>query len=84
MKPNNDIDAHLPREREGKTLEGSEQDTENPLPLRALLARPVVASVANYGMIALLEMAAGTPIPLVWSMSVELGGLSMSPTSIEL
>jgi len=57
-------------------------DTENPLPLRALLTRPVVVSVANYGVIGLLGMAAGALIPLVWSTSVELGGLSMSPASI--
>ena len=61
-----------------------EQDTEGPLPLRALLTRPVVVSVANYGMIALLEMATGTLLPLVWSTSVEFGGLGMSPASIGL
>jgi len=35
-------------------------------------------------MIALLDMAAGALIPLVWSTSVEFGGLSMSPASIGL
>lgn len=50
--------------------------------LRSLLTRPVVISVANYGLIGLLEMMAGVLIPLVWSTPVELGGLSMSPASI--
>jgi hypothetical protein len=55
-----------------------------PLPLRALLTRPVVISVMNYCVIALLDSTAGTLIPLVWSSSVELGGLGMSPASIGL
>ncbi|KAH9963061.1 major facilitator superfamily domain-containing protein [Russula compacta] len=50
--------------------------------LRSLLTRPVVISVANYGLIGLLEMMAGVLIPLVWSTPVELGGLSMTPASI--
>ncbi|KAI9439344.1 MFS general substrate transporter [Lactarius indigo] len=55
---------------------------EKPVPLRALLTRPVVISVANYGMTGMLDMTAGTLIPLVWSTSVEFGGLSMNPASI--
>jgi hypothetical protein len=57
---------------------------EEPLPLRALLTRPVLVSVANYSVIALLDIAAGTLTPLVWSTSVEFGGLNMSPASIGL
>ena len=63
-------------------MDRSVKDMEKPLPLRALLTRPVIISVANYAMIALIDMAAGVLIPLVWSTSVELGGLSMSPASI--
>ncbi|KAF8267053.1 major facilitator superfamily domain-containing protein [Lactarius quietus] len=66
--------------KEGEILD---PDTDKPLlPLRALLTRPVMVSVANYGMIGLLEGIANALIPLVWSTSVELGGLSMSPASI--
>jgi len=67
-------------------LDGPVKDTdaEEPLPLRALLTRPVVVSVINYCIIALLHTTAGTLIPLVWSTSVELGGLSMNPASIGL
>ena len=64
--------------------DGPAQDTEQPLPLRALLTRPVVVSVANYCMIGLLEIMGGALIPLVWSTSVEFGGLGMSPASIGL
>jgi len=59
------------------------KDTEKPVPLRALLTRPVIVSVANYGMIG-LDITAGALIPLVWATSVEFGGLSMSPASIGL
>ena len=57
---------------------------EKPPPLRSLFTRPVLISVANYGKIGLLEMTATTLIPLIWSTSVEFGGLGMSPVSIGL
>ncbi|KAH9005430.1 MFS general substrate transporter [Lactarius hatsudake] len=82
MKPTTEVNSDLPPE--GEVLDGPVKDTEKPVPLRALLTRPVVVTVANYCMIALLDMAAGALIPLVWSTSVELGGLSMSPASIGL
>ena len=50
----------------------------------SLLTRPVLTSVANYAMLALLDMAALALIPLVWSTPIELGGLGMSPASIGL
>ncbi len=84
MNLNSEGNSDLPRVGEGEILDGSAKDTEEPLPLRALLTRPVVVSVANYGMFGLLNIAAGALIPLVWSTSVELGGLSMSPASIGL
>jgi hypothetical protein len=68
----------------GKLLDGPAKDTDKPPPLRALLTRPVVVSVANYGLVGLLDVVAGALIPLVWSTSVELGGLGMSPASIGL
>jgi len=55
---------------------------EKPPPLRSLLTKPVLLSVANYGMVALLEMVCLALIPLVWSTSVEFGGLGLSPVSI--
>ncbi|KAI9453846.1 MFS general substrate transporter [Lactarius psammicola] len=61
-----------------------EEHTEQPLPLRSLLTRPVVISIANYGTLALLEIAASALIPLVWSTAIEFGGLGLTPASIGL
>ncbi|KAI9434840.1 MFS general substrate transporter, partial [Lactarius indigo] len=58
--------------------------TEQPLPLRSLLTKPVVISIANYGTLALLEISASALIPLVWSTAVELGGLGLTPADIGL
>ncbi|KAH9005475.1 major facilitator superfamily domain-containing protein [Lactarius hatsudake] len=57
---------------------------EKPPPLRSILTRPVLISVSSYAMLALLSTAAIALIPLVWSTSIELGGLGMSPASIGL
>ena len=54
------------------------------MPLRSLLTRPVVVSIANYGTLALLEIAASALIPLIWSTAIELGGLGLTPASIGL
>jgi hypothetical protein len=70
--------------RQGEILDGFAKDSEKPLPLRALLTRPVVVSIGNYCMIGLLDIMGGALIPLVWSTSVEFGGLGMSPASIGL
>ena len=80
IKRNTEVNSGLPRE----VLGGPANYNDRPLPLRALLTRPVVVSVANCGVIALLDMIAGTLISFIWSTSVEFGGLSMSPASIGL
>ena len=49
-----------------------------------LLTKPVLTSISNYAMLALLDMAAMMLIPLVWSTPIELGGLNLSPASIGL
>ncbi|KAH9169219.1 major facilitator superfamily domain-containing protein [Lactarius sanguifluus] len=84
MKPNIEVNSDVPRVGEGEILDGPVKDHESPLPLRALLTRPIVVSIANYCMISLLEIIAITLIPLIWSTSVEFGGLGMSPASIGL
>jgi MFS family permease len=43
-----------------------------------------VVSIANYGTLALLEIAASALIPLIWSTAIELGGLGFTPASIGL
>jgi hypothetical protein len=55
-----------------------------PLPLHMLLTKPVIISISNYAMLALLDMSAMVLIPLVWSTPVELGGLNLSPATIGL
>jgi len=57
-------------------------DAQKPLPLRYLLTRPVLVSVANYATLALLGMVSAALMPLIWSTSIEFGGLDMSPASI--
>ena len=62
----------------------SPNGADKPPPLRAVLTRPVLISISCYAMLALLLKASVALIPLVWSTSVELGGLGMSPASIGL
>jgi len=66
------------------TLNRHFKDVQKPLPLRHVLTRPVLISVANYAMLALLGMVAWALIPLVWPTSVEYGGLNLNPASIGL
>jgi hypothetical protein len=49
-----------------------------------LLTKPVMISISNYAMLALLDMSAMVLIPLVWSTPIDLGGLNLRPTSIGL
>jgi hypothetical protein len=58
------------------------KDTGKPLPLVSLLTKPVMLSISNYAMLALLDMSAMALVPLVWSMPIDLGGLNLSPASI--
>ena len=84
MKFNTDDQSDRPLVGAQEILDGPVNDPENPLPLRALLMRPAVVSVAKYGVIGLLDIIAEALIPLVWSTFVEFGRLGMSPASIGL
>jgi hypothetical protein len=66
------------------SLCASPKDEQKPLPLRAVLTKAVAISVLNYATLALLEIVALSLIPLIWSTSVEFGGLNFSPASIGL
>ena len=77
-------DSDLSREETGDTPDPHPMDVEKPLPLRQLLTRPVLVSVANYSTLALLGMVSAALMPLVWSTSIEFGGLGLSPASIGL
>jgi hypothetical protein len=59
-------------------------ESDKPLPLRSVLTRPIVISIANYAMLALLCAIVESYTPLVWSTPIKYGGLSLSPASIGL
>ena len=59
-------------------------ELDKPLPLSSVLTRPIIVTVANFTMVALLNDIALSYIPLVWSTPVEYGGLNLSPASIGL
>ncbi|KAH9980690.1 MFS general substrate transporter [Russula compacta] len=69
---------------DGDILNHHPKDAQKPLPLRHVLTRPVLISLANYGTLALLGMISMSLIPLVWSTPIEFGGLELSPASIGL
>ena len=77
-------DSDLSREETGDIPDPHPMDVEKPLPLRNLLTRPVLVSVANYSTLALLGMISAALMPLIWSTSIEFGGLDLSPASIGL
>jgi len=70
------------REEPGDDPDLPPTDAEKPLPLRYLLTKPVLISVANYASLALLGIAASTLMPLIWSTPIEFGGLDMNPAQI--
>ncbi|KAH9059722.1 MFS general substrate transporter [Lactarius vividus] len=81
-RPNSDT----PQGEAGNTpgLDTSPDEFQKPLPLRSVLTKPVVVTVANYAMLALIDSMVSAYIPLVWSTPVEYGGLNLSPASIGL
>ncbi|KAL6298395.1 MFS general substrate transporter [Sparassis latifolia] len=55
-----------------------------PATLRSLMVRPVLLSVANYGCLALLDIAYRAIQPLFFSTPIEYGGLGLNPAAIGL
>jgi hypothetical protein len=78
--------SDIPQGEEGdmSDLDMPAHEPGKPLPLRSVLTKPVVITIINHAMFALLSMVAVTYIPLVWSTPVEFGGLGLSPASIGL
>ena len=62
----------------------SRERREKPPPLRSVITKPVVISIASYVTIVILDGAAAALIPLIWSTPIEFGGLDLSPASIGL
>ena len=73
-----------PQEESNDAMNASQKDTQKPPPPYSLLTRPVLVSISNYAVLTLLEMASLALIPLIWSTSVEFGGLGLNPVSIGL
>ena len=65
-----------------EAMDAPQNATQKPPPLRSLLTRPVLISIANYAMVSFLDMAFLALIPLIWSTPVEFGGLNFRPVSI--
>ncbi|TCD61847.1 hypothetical protein EIP91_007837 [Steccherinum ochraceum] len=57
---------------------------EKPSSLRDVMIWPVIISVANYGLLALFDIAWAAIQPLFYSTPIEFGGLGMSPATIGL
>lgn len=58
------------------------EDTQQQLPVRALLTYPILLSVASYAMLAILDIAYRAMQPLFLSTPIKLGGLGLTPASI--
>jgi hypothetical protein len=67
----------------GDTLVNTPDD-DGAIPFRQLLTGPVLLSIANYGMLAILDISLGALQPLFFSTPIEFGGLGFSPARIGL
>jgi hypothetical protein len=63
-------------------LDVTPDESDKPLPMRAVITKPVLITIANYAMLALLSGVLEACTPLVWSTPVEFGGLNLSPEYI--
>ncbi|EIN04047.1 MFS general substrate transporter [Punctularia strigosozonata HHB-11173 SS5] len=59
-------------------------DESKPPPLKSVLTRPVLVSLANYALLALLDIALLALQPLFYASPVPHGGLGLSPRAIGL
>ncbi|TFK50149.1 MFS general substrate transporter [Heliocybe sulcata] len=59
-----------------------EPETDEPLPMRALLIPPVLISIANYCALSLLDIALWALLPLFYATPIALGGLALEPATI--
>ena len=63
---------------------GSLTEWEKPPPLRALLTPRVSAAVINQGIVSFCDISVQVLMPLMWSTSLEHGGLGFTPYTIGL
>lgn len=55
---------------------------ESPPPLRTVLTKPVLISIANYGVLAISDIAFFALVPLFFATPIALGGLGLPPATI--
>jgi MFS family permease len=77
-----DFDSTLQEKLSDAMDDASQEDAQKPPPLRTILTKPVLISLANYAMLTFLDM--GFLRSLIWSTPVQFGGLNFSPLSIGL
>jgi len=65
-----------------ETLPVSDAQAAQELPFKDLLTQPLVIALANHGFLSFLDQAHQALLPLMYSTSVELGGLSLRPDQI--
>ena len=58
---------------------GAQGEQQEPPP-NTLFTRPVLLTVANYGALSFLETGNWIVLPLVYTASIQLGGLGLDPT----
>ncbi|KAI0767187.1 MFS general substrate transporter [Fomes fomentarius] len=77
-------DETIPSVEEAASLTAHRREDDGVPPLRAVLIRPVILSIANYGAIALVEIALLALMPLFYATPIALGGLGLPPSKIGL
>ncbi|KAI9452896.1 MFS general substrate transporter [Lactarius psammicola] len=79
--------AHVPQQggsSDSLVTSPSRNGKGEPPPLRCVITKPVMISIASFATIVILDSAATALIPLIWSTPIEFGGLNLSPASIGL
>ncbi|KAF5359756.1 hypothetical protein D9756_003027 [Leucocoprinus leucothites] len=66
------------------TSSTSEVEAEPEVPLKDLLTRPLLVALANHGFLCFLDQAHQALLPLMYSTSIDLGGLGLRPDQIGL
>jgi len=56
--------------------------TDQPLPFRSLLVRPVIIAAGSYATFALIEISVRVVLPVFCAMPIEMGGLNLDPPTI--
>ncbi|KAF8267245.1 MFS general substrate transporter [Lactarius quietus] len=74
--------ASSEEEDDDSDLDVTPDQSDKPLPMSSVLTKPVLVTIANYAMLALLSTIMEACTPLVWSTPIEYGGLNLDPATI--